>query len=198
MITFYKLRHATDNTKDCYVGSTKNFARRKSQHKHSCNNPNRKEYNYKVYNYIRENGGYDNWCIEVIEKKDMSKRDRHIREGMLIILHNATLNAQDPAATVNGTSASHKKARKKYYNTHKEQAKQYYVKNKEKLAEYSKQRSVIDNICDKCGGVYRGLNHKARHHQSKKCQRLAQQRIQPVINIDGDNNTVTVNMTVTI
>ena len=185
MITFYKLRHATDNTKECYVGSTKNFARRKSQHKHSCNNPNRKEYNYKVYNYIRENGGYDKWCIEVIEKKDMCKRDRHIREGMLIVQHNATLNVQDPAATVNGTSTSQKNANRKYYNTHKE-----------KLAEYRKRHQDMDHTCFKCGRTYRG-NNKRQHQSSQRCQRITQQRVQPVINVNGDNNTVTVNIVTT-
>jgi hypothetical protein len=188
MITFYKLRHATDATKQCYVGSTKNFGRRKSNHKYDCNNPNSKAYNIKVYAYIRANDGYDNWCFDALEeKKDMSKRDRHIREGILIEQHHATLNANDPAATVNGISTSQKRAVRKYYNAHKE-----------KFAEYYKQRNNTINICEKCGVVYRGLNNKYIHQRTKKCQRLALQRIQPVINIDGDNNTVTVNITVTI
>ena len=102
MITFYKLRHATDATKDCYVGCTKNFAKRKWNHTYDCNNPNSKAYDVKVY-YLRANDGYDNWCFDVLEQKDMSTRDRYIREGMLIAQHNATLNVQVPAASVNGT-----------------------------------------------------------------------------------------------
>ena len=110
MITFCKLRHATDNTKQCYVGSTNNMSTRKSAHKTDCNNPNGKSYNIKVYKYIRANNGYDNWWFDVLEeKKDISKRDRHIREGMLIEQHHATLNVYDPAATVNGRSKSQKR-----------------------------------------------------------------------------------------
>ena len=39
-----------------YVGSTKSFIKRKSQHKRSCNNGDTK----KLYTTIRENGGWDN------------------------------------------------------------------------------------------------------------------------------------------
>ena len=55
----------------------------------------------------------------------------------------------------------------------------------------------MDHTCVKCGRTYRG-NNKRQHQESQRCQRIAQQRIQPVIKIDGDNNTVTVNITVTI
>ena len=37
MVVFYRLRHATDNTKECYVGSTKNLPRRKAVHKYTYN-----------------------------------------------------------------------------------------------------------------------------------------------------------------
>ena len=159
MITFYKLRHATDNTKQCYVGSTKNFAKRKWNHKYDCNNPNSKAYDVKVYTYLRANDGYDNWCFDVLEQKDMSTRDRYIREGMLIAQHNATLNVQVPAASVNGTPQSQKRAHRKYYNTHKE-----------KFAEYYKQKNSTNNTCEECGGLYRG-NNKRQHHQNKKSAR---------------------------
>ena len=116
------------------------------------------------------------------KKEGLSKRDRHIREGMLIVQHNATLNVQDPAATVNGTSISQKNANRKYYYA-----------NKEKRAEYRKCYQDTVNTCVKCGRTYRG-NNKRQHQSSQRCQRIAQQRIQPVIHVNGDNNTVTVNI----
>ena len=150
MITFYKLRHATDATKQCYVGSTKNFVGRKALHKHDCNNPNRDGHDIKVYKYVREHDGYDNWCFDVLEeKKDISKRDRHIREGVLIEQHHATLNVNDPAASVNGIPECQRRAARKYYNTHKEQARQR-----------NKQRIDTNNTCEKCGNTYRGENKK--------------------------------------
>ena len=51
-----------------YVGSTTNFRMRKYQHKTRCNNPNDKKYNLKIYQFIRENGGWENWTILEIEK----------------------------------------------------------------------------------------------------------------------------------
>ena len=199
MITFYKLRHATDNTKECYVGSTKNFANRKGSHKYDCNTPNRNRYDVKVYSYIRANDGYDNWCFDVLEQKDMSMRERYIREGILIELHRATLNVYDPSAViVNGKAVCRRRSTRKYYQTHREKYKQYNEKTKEDTRQYDKRRADTDNTCDKCGRTYRGKGSKARHLRTKKCQRLAQQRIQPVINVDGDNNTVTINMTVTV
>ena len=99
MITFYKLRHATDATKECYVGSTNNFPRRKISHKSDCNNSNSDKHNIKVYRYIRANDGYDNWMFDILEQTlSMSKRDKYIREGELKNQHNATLNGQEPGA----------------------------------------------------------------------------------------------------
>ena len=221
MITFYKLRHATDVTKECYVGSTKNYPRRKSEHKSNCNTCTGKRYNFKVYQYIRANDGYDNWCFDVLEQQQtMSKRDKLIREGVLIEQHNATLNIHKAGASfVDAGVESKKRASMKYYSNrkHKEGYKQYseryaiayrnqnkekydrtLLTTKEKIVEYNKRRANTDNICDKCGSSYRGVGEKASHQRTKTCQRLAQQRIQPVINIDGDNNNVILHITVTV
>ena len=32
-----------------------------------CNNPNNKQYNSKLYKTIKDNGGFNNWTIEVVE-----------------------------------------------------------------------------------------------------------------------------------
>ena len=133
MITFYKLRHATDATKECYVGSTHNLQERKRGHKSNCNNPNGVAYNYTVYQYIRANDGYDSWTYDILEQKDMSKRERYIREGILIEQHRATLNVHDPAVViVNGKTEYLRRAHRKYYLANQEQIKLYRVENKEK------------------------------------------------------------------
>ena len=44
-----------------YIGHTTNFNKRKYCHKHNCNNMNSKIYNLKIYQIIRDNGGWDNW-----------------------------------------------------------------------------------------------------------------------------------------
>jgi hypothetical protein len=40
--TYYKLRHATDDKKECYIGSTKNMRNQISVHKNACKNENYK------------------------------------------------------------------------------------------------------------------------------------------------------------
>ena len=50
-----------------YVGSTKAFRERKRHHKYSCTNVNGKSYHSKIYTTIRDNGGWDNWRMVIIE-----------------------------------------------------------------------------------------------------------------------------------
>ena len=99
-ITFYKLHHATDNTKECYIGSTGDFKARKNDHKANCNNPNCRGYIRKVYTYIREHDGYNEWMYSVLEERSepMSTLDRFKRERELTAQHNACLNQQKAGA----------------------------------------------------------------------------------------------------
>ena len=64
----YKLCCKDTNITDCYVGSTTSFRSRKSKHKSNCNKENNKDYNRKVYQFIRDNGGWNNWDMILIEK----------------------------------------------------------------------------------------------------------------------------------
>ena len=73
---FYKFVCINDDVSSCYVGSTGNFKRRKDQHKSMCYKENGKQYNYKIYQTIRENGGWDNWkMIEIGKRENITKRD---------------------------------------------------------------------------------------------------------------------------
>ena len=63
----YKIVCNDLNIKDCYVGSTTDFTKRKGHHKRGCNNVNTKCYNYNVYQFIRANGGWDNWTMVLVE-----------------------------------------------------------------------------------------------------------------------------------
>jgi hypothetical protein len=53
---------------DIYVGHTTDMRRRKWQHKTNCNNEKNKVYNLNVYQFIRNNGGWDNWDMIEIER----------------------------------------------------------------------------------------------------------------------------------
>jgi predicted GIY-YIG superfamily endonuclease len=67
-----------------YVGSTCDFAQRKFQHKGCCFVENRKEYNLKLYQNIRENGG--EYSIEIYKmfpcnnKEELHKQEEEVRK----------------------------------------------------------------------------------------------------------------------
>ena len=59
MLTLYKIYKEGDN--NFYIGSTENMYDRKRQHKSDC-----KIEDFKIYKYIRANGGWNNWKMEKI------------------------------------------------------------------------------------------------------------------------------------
>ena len=79
------------NISECYVGHTTNLTKRRYQHK--------KDYELylsrKVYKFIRENGGYENWSIIQIEKYPCSGyNEARNRERYWIEYYKASLNSQ--------------------------------------------------------------------------------------------------------
>jgi hypothetical protein len=123
----YKIVCKDVSITDCYIGHTTDFIRRKQNHKVSCNNLLDKHYNLKVYKYIRENGGWDNFEMLVIEKYQCSDvYEAKIRERYWIETLKSNLNTVIPTRT-----------NEEYRNTHKEQKsindKKYREKNVEKL-----------------------------------------------------------------
>ena len=60
-MSIYKIYREGDED-NYYIGSTNNFNKRKTCHKAKC-----KTRTHKLYNYINENGGWDNFKMEVLE-----------------------------------------------------------------------------------------------------------------------------------
>ena len=61
----YKLVCKDINIKQTYGGHTTNMVKRKQLHKSRCNNTNNTDRNCKsyLYNFMRENGGWNNWSM---------------------------------------------------------------------------------------------------------------------------------------
>ena len=122
--------------KDCYVGHTINMTKRKCQHKTRCHNEKDKKQNYKIYQIIRENGGWDNWNMVLVEKfpcKDKyeaCKREREVYEEL-----DAKMNTLSPYRT----QEERKQNDKQYYQENKEKFKQYNKEHKEVIARKKKQ-----------------------------------------------------------
>ena len=149
-ISFYKFVCEDENITSTYVGHTSNFTRRKNEHKSRCNSEKSKRHNLKIYQTIRENGGWDNWrMIEIKNQLCESKRHAEQIEQELLDQYKAKLNSQKAfcAGTKQEYDKQYKIINKEHYkqlwklrheaNKEKiaERKKQYYDKNKDILAE---------------------------------------------------------------
>ncbi len=129
----YKLVHREDyDNANIYIGSTTDFRRRKSAHKTSCNSKNSKEYNSKKYQYIRNNGGWEEWAMIEIERYPCNDGNgaRSCEEYW-----RSHFNSQLNAIRAHITDKQDKEIRKKYREQNKDTHKLYYEKNKDKNKE---------------------------------------------------------------
>ena len=77
----YKIWCNLQGINEIYIGSSASFINRTKLHKSDCNNINSPRYDLKLYNYIRNNGGFDNFTVEVLEKYPCKNRtELNIRE----------------------------------------------------------------------------------------------------------------------
>jgi hypothetical protein len=131
--TIYKLCCKDLSITDIYIGHTTDMRKRKNVHKSTCNNEKDKSYNSKVYTFIRDNGGWDNWDMidverfEAIDGNDAKKKERYYIE-----IFKATLNMVIPSRT-----------NKEYYEDNKEhldeKRKEWHKENKEHFEEKKKE-----------------------------------------------------------
>jgi len=90
--TIYKIINNNDNTQ-FYIGSTKNMSRRKSHHKKNITNKRGKRYWTKLYVYIRQNGGIDNFTFEILHEEEYeTKQEALHKEQEYITELNPPLN----------------------------------------------------------------------------------------------------------
>jgi len=140
----YKLCCNDLNIKDIYIGSTTNFTKRKMSHKLAYFGKTESNKKCKVYEFIRNNGGWENWIMVEIKKFSCnSKRELHTEERRMIEKFESTLNSVIPTRTQkeyqknkreNGTRRSYEKEyEKKNKEILKEKKRLYYLKNKEKI-----------------------------------------------------------------
>ncbi len=139
-----------------YVGSTKNFTRRKCEHKRYCNIKK----DVLIYNKINELGGWDNCSMIPIEEGEFENNiQAHIREEVFRKEYHASLNTVRCHATCDDYKERRtqynevnkdkiriqkkiykelhkdeiKENNKEYRSIHKESQKEYYELNKDKI-----------------------------------------------------------------
>lgn len=140
----YKIVHNDLTITSIYIGHTTDFTKRKYSHKHNCYNEKRPHYNLKVYQMIRDKGGWNEWNMILIEEfpcknsLEACKRERELYEE-----YHANLNTLRPYISKEEYKEEYLEQHKQYYEENKEQIleqkKQYYEENKQKMLERDKQ-----------------------------------------------------------
>jgi hypothetical protein len=194
----YKIKHNEDyDDINIYIGSTTNFKVRKNQHKNSCNNENNKDYNYPIYQYIRDKGGWEKFVmIPITNFPCNSKNEKEIKERYYIDLLKPKLNKQLPTRTNKEWREDNKELilekHKEWRDNNKdkisengkiyrennkelisEKYKEYRKNNKEKIKEYyeNNKEKINEKRKEKvecqCGSIVRKSDIK-RHERTQK------------------------------
>jgi len=192
MSVIYKLFCKDENIKECYIGSTNNLHKRKTEHKSNCNNINSKQYNDKVYKFIRANDGFENFDFMILEQFEtiINKNDLFKIEGQYIKNNNTNLNSIIAGRTLDEYYEDNKKEIKEklkiYYQNNKKEKLEYarkynkenktqiaekyrvkYEENKKEVAEKNKEKVE----CEFCKSLIRKDCLK-RHKKTKKCLKV--------------------------
>ena len=174
----YKLYCKDSAINEYYIGSTTNFNERMCGHRSDCCNENGLHYNYPVYKYIREHGGWRQWTAEILEVYPCAnKTELHTRERHYIELLKPSLNRDVPMQTMKEYREKNKekiKIMKQQYNEeHKEEIAEYQKKYREEHKEelQAKRKEYYENnkttILSKCK-EYRQSHQKEKAERDRK------------------------------
>jgi len=187
----YKIEHV-DDEKLVYVGHTTCFNKRKTKHKYNCKNDNIKDYNFKVYQMIRENGGWEKFLMLEVEKYPCNdRREAERRENEVMKELKASMNTNKSFRTQEEITEYRKEYDTNYRKHNKpkiqeymeeyrennkekiqEQMKEYRENNKEKIQEYKKEHYEENkakiNAKVKCECGCEIVKRYLKEHQSTK------------------------------
>jgi len=148
----YKITCKDENIKDVYVGHTTNFVQRKHSHKQSCTNNK-----CKLYEVIRDNGGWNNWKMEIINFFECKDRyEARKKEQEYFISLNATLNSIEPLP------------------------KPKVIIPNDNIKVYNKKEKYVCNICNfKCSDKNIFENHNNNNKHLKHIANVNKQSVEP-------------------
>jgi hypothetical protein len=156
--TIYKIVSKNEDDDNIYSGSTIDFERRKEQHRKAVDNKNGIQYYTLLYRYIRNNGGWENWTIEILDHYPQCKTlvEATTREQEWITKLNPSLNVCEAHTTPEEKrilanawkreSESHHKYNAEYCkNLTEAQKKQINVKQRERYALQTREQKDARN-----------------------------------------------------
>lgn len=105
----YQIKCKNEAARDVYVGHTTNLKKRRSHHKTCTTCESSPNYGTRLYQYIRDNGGWDNFEMEVLEvQKCENVHEARDLERQYLIELNATLNMIRPGTQTRRNAQLHR------------------------------------------------------------------------------------------
>ena len=165
---FYKIVCKDLSINDCYVGHTTNFKNRKNNHKKASYNPNIKDYTMPLYQFIRKNGGWENFDMILINIENCKNSlEARSKERQYIEELNAQLNVR--------TSVLTEEEKKQWFIDNEEHLnnyrKEYYTSNRSLLI--NKQKALRENYTEEQKEATRQNQKTYRENNKDKIKALA-------------------------
>ena len=151
----YKIFCKDENIKDFYIGSSKDLYDRMRVHKSMCYNENDSGYSLKIYEFIRENGDWENFNVEIVEYYPCkNEKELKVREQYYIKKYEPTLNCFNAYIT-----QEEKKEKNKLWKK-SEKGKEYqrkytknFINNSEKYQQKLEKKKIwgkLPKFCEVC------------------------------------------------
>ena len=163
------------NIDDFYIGSTIHLNTRCKSHMRNSITKTHKIYDCKLYTFIRDSGGYENWEMQVIKQFKCENRKELLKEEQKYIDElKPSLNTTNSYTTKEEEEEKVKERGKKWYQDNKERInekqKKWHQDNKEKIKEKRKKycQDNKERIKEK-GKKYRE-NNKEKYKENIECE----------------------------
>lgn len=151
----YKIYCKDETIKDFYIGSSKDLYDRMRVHKSMCYNENDRGYSLKIYEFIRENGDWENFNVEIVEYYPCkNEKELKQREQYYIKKYEPTLNCFNAYIT-----QEEKKEKNKLWKK-SEKGKEYqrkytknFINNSEKYQQKLEKKKIwgkLPKFCEVC------------------------------------------------
>ena len=153
----YKICSKDINITEVYIGYTTNYKIRYNCHKSWCNNINGSKYNLKIYKFIREHGGWENWEMEELykypceTKKEISAEERRAYDRF-----NSSLNTFKP-----------NRSNEEWRNDNPNWKKEFYQDNKKEILAEQAERKKCE-----CGLTYAHSKRKRHTDTPRHIKRI--------------------------
>jgi hypothetical protein len=166
-VVIYRIKCRDETIVPTYIGATStSLGVRTSTHKYNCSHETSRAYNTPLYRFIRENGGWCNWMVEMLAERECADKFAKLEfEREYYDLYQPELNIERPAEHMR---LGHKAYRERYREEHREENKAA-CKSRYERCRVDVLKTLAERVvCDRCGTEVR-RGYLKRHQNTKVC-----------------------------